>query len=459
MKNFTFLFAGLFLSMASFAQTHEITELWDHSIQSSAVWDDVEEEWTGGAAPEWMGGTTERGLAHFDGKLYVPSRKDGNQILVLDATSGLLIESETITLAAEEVFGGTLPINSIAVTQSGKFIISNLAANTQSVDVETELPNGMYKAYMVDPTDNNKVTKLFEWHNVGDEVYPGFRLGDGMNFYGDIADGQTGYLITGTAANRYILRWDFVNGVVADEPVIIELLDVVPAPVEGAAISLGIAPQYWPIDENSFMVDGHSTVPMVFDMTGNMLASFTGPVGPTQPGVSGGAYFEFKGKHYVVAPSTNHVGEPKNSFQAFEIVDGDFEAAVSLGVLPELGMGSVSNTSYINPVVVDVQSDQVLFYVMFANNGIAGYRLTYDPGTSIITPESNSTAVLFPSPATDVVNFSVRMTSVEIYNIAGQLVKSAADVDAVNVADLKGIYLVKGVDVHGLRLAKKLVVR
>ncbi len=458
MKNFTLLLTGLFMTFTAFAQTPMVEKVWDQSKQGNATWDPIEEEWIPADAPAWMGGTTERGMAHMDGKIYIASRNGANKIVVLDAATGLEIPAETITLAPEDVSGGTLPINSIALTESGKIVITSLAANTQSVDVDTSEPNGMFRAYMVDPENGNAVTQLFMWHNVGDEVYPGLRLGDGMNFYGDIADGQNGYLITAAANSKYVLRWDFVNGVVVAEPTIIELLESVPAPAEGAAVSLGTAPQLFPLSETTFMVDGHGTVPMVFDMDGNMLASFTGAVAPQQPGVSGCSWFQFKDRDFVFAPTTNWTGAPLNAFELFELVGGSFEAAVSLGIIPELGMGAISNTSFSYPVAVDVQPEQVLMYMMVANNGIACYKLTMDAGTSVGDVLAADKLVV-NNPATGVVRFSAEMAKVNLYDLSGRLIRSVNNAKQINVDGLKGLYMISGVKANGQSVKEKVLVK
>ncbi|SMO41694.1 Por secretion system C-terminal sorting domain-containing protein [Saccharicrinis carchari] len=458
MKNFTLLLTGLFLTFTAFAQTPMVEKVWDHSKQSNATWDPVEEEWIPGDAPAWMGGTTERGMTHMDGKIYIASRNGGNKIVVLDAATGLEIPSETITLAPEDVSGGTLPINSIAVTESGKIIITSLAGNTQSVDAESGEPNGHFRAYMVDPDNGNAVTPLFMWHNVGDAVYPGMRLGDGMNFYGDIADGKNGYLITAAASDKFVLRWDFVNGVVVAEPTIIELLESVPAPAEGAPVSLGIAPQLFPINETTFMVDGHGTQPMVFDMDGNMLASFTGEVTTQQEGVSGGSWFQFKDRDFVFAPTTNWAGTPLNAFELFELPGGSFEAAVSLGIIPALGMGSEKNTSFSYPVAVDVQPEQVLLFMMVANNGIACYKLTMDPGTSV-GGELAADKFVVNNPATGVVRFNTEMAKVNLYDLSGRLIHSINNANEINVDGLKGLYVISGVKANGQTVKQKVMVK
>ena len=409
--------------------------------------DPIEEEWVPGAAPAWMGDATERSMVHFDGKLYIPSRKNApaNEILVIDAVTGLQITSETITLDPAVVTGGTFHMNIAAITESGdKMVFTNLAVNTQAAPL---------KGYVMD-MDTKVVTPLFEWDNIGqEETQPPFRLGDGMDFYGDLDPGTEGYLIT--AAGKHALRWDFVDGVVTGggEPTIIELKAMIPTT---DPVNVGIAPQLSAVSENTFIVDGHGNVPTMYNMDGDMLTGFSGSVAP-QPGLSGAKFFTFKNREFIFAASANWTKEPNNSFQLFEITGGDLSAATSIAILPEKGLGIAKNSSFAYPVNVDVQPDKVLLFMMAPNNGIAGFSMTID-AVGINSANASSTT-LYPSPAKDVVNFTSTMNVVEIYNTAGQLVKSATNTNGVSVLELQGLYIVKGVDVEGKTLVQKLVVQ
>ena len=467
MKKFTTLLACLFAVIGVYAQNPVITKLWDWSIQGTAVYDPVENEWTVGTAPAWMGSATERGMAFFDGKIYVASRKSGKEIIVLDAETGQPIPAEKIILPDNPVSGGTLAINSISITPDGAIYVGNLTANTKSFDNGTLLPNAPFKVYKLTPKVGEAgydITTVINWNNVDNAEQPAYRIGDGMGVY--VNEDEDGYIMTAdataSATGAFVLRWDIIGGVVAAEPVVITLKEIFPAPAVGVPNRLGTAPQFWPVNLEYFFVDGHSTQPMLFDMEGNMIGAFNGAVRPQQPGICGMAHFNFKGRDFIVASTSNHVppaGVPKAAFEAFELIGGDLAQAVSLGIIPSGGLGGVTNSSYVAPVVIDLLPNEVRFYVMNSGNGIAGFKLTLESGTSVTNPETKSSVSVYPVPATDVLNFSVEMASIELYNISGQLVRKAINTNKINVHGLKGSFIVKGIDVNGQPFNKMVVVK
>ncbi len=375
MRNFTFMFFFMLIGAITFAQQPVVTPVWENSLNSTADWSSGFP--IGGEIPEWMGNLTERGMTHYDGKLYVVSRKaNPPEIVVLDAATGNHLESMPIDTSV--VKGGTFAVNDIAITPSGKILVANLATNSHVQP---------FKVYMLEENGEGGLdaTVLLEWNSLDsiDGVeQPLHRLGDGFAFYGDISEEEDGYVIVGdangAAVEPIVFRWDVQAGVAAAEPTKIVLQEVYPAPVEGAIAKLGITPRIFPLDNDFFWADGHSTHPTLYNMQGEMISTFSGDVKPLTDGISGVAFFSFKGHDFILAPTTNHVTDPKAAFQLFQIPEAGAEEADSVAVFPEKGMGANSNGSYAAPVAVDVQADMVMMYMMSPYNGIAAYSLTVE---------------------------------------------------------------------------------
>jgi hypothetical protein len=378
MRKFTlFLFVMLIGSML-YAQRPVVTPVWDNSVHGTADWSAGIP--IGGEVPSWMGGTSERGMAFYDGKLFVVSRKVRPHLIqVLDAETGNWLKSiEIDTLVA---VGGTFTANDIAITPSGKILVANLATNTHTQP---------FKVYMFeeDGEGGYEMSTLLSWNSqdsIDGVAQPLRRLGDGFAFYGDISDEDDGYIIVGDANGAapipLVFRWNVEAGVVNPEPVVIELKEVYPAPIGTAVAKLGLTPRIQPLDNDHFWADGHSTFPALYNMQGELLTTFTGQYKPVQSGISGVNFFSFKGHDFILAPATNHAAPayaPKAAFQLFKIPAAGAEEADSLAIFPERGLGGNTNASYAAPMAVDINTDHVMMYIMSPNNGLAAYKLTLE---------------------------------------------------------------------------------
>jgi hypothetical protein len=463
MKNFTLALSFLLISAWASGQQPLITPVWNHSVYGTADWSSGIP--SGGAIPEWMGGTSERGMAYHDAKLYIVSRKFIVPVLVvLDAATGEHLYSAAIDTSV--VKGGTIPVNDIAITPSGQILVANMSAATHTVP---------YKVYLLEAVGEERfdATVLLEWMSqdtIDGVEQPNHRIGDGFAFYGDISDTEDGFIIVGDATStveQTVFRWHVHAGELNEEPEKIIVSEVYPAPAaEDAVPKFGITPRIHPVSEEMFWADGHSTMPALYNMDGDMLSGFTGEAKPQMAGISGVKFFSFRGADYVLAPTSNHIpptGTPPSAFQLFLIPEEGAEEADSIAIFPERGLGSNSNASYAAPMAVDVQEDHVMMYVMSPNNGIAAFRLTDEETVSApVLGVSPKDILVYPNPASDRIFVNVdKPTQVAIYNLAGVMVKSRlleSKNDYIEVHDLvPGMYLVRSQMSN--EFAKKLIVR
>ncbi len=383
MRKFTLFFIFLVIGAFAFAQQPVVTPVWDISVNGTADWSTGIP--IGGEVPSWMGGTTERGMALYDGNLYVVSRKTNPPVLqVLDATNGELVN--TIEIDTLVAVGGTFAVNDIAITPSGKILLANLATNTHTQP---------FKVYVMEENEQGgyDMSTLLSWHSqdsIDGVEQPTNRLGDGFAFYGDVTAEDDGYILVGDANSAalepIVYRWNVQAGVVTDTvPQKIVLQEVYPAPVEPALPKLGITPRLFPISNDMFWADGHSTYPALYNMDGELLTTFNGEVAPVSTGISGVNFFTFKGNDYILTPATNHAPPayaPAAAFELFQIPAGGAEVADSIAIFPEHGLGGNTNASYAAPLAVDVQDNQVMLYIMSPNNGVAAYKLTMAEDTT-----------------------------------------------------------------------------
>ncbi len=451
MKKFTLLATGILFCSMAFAQTATFTRLWDKSIVGGTVMNG-EDVVVVGAVPSYMHPTMEyeRGLAFFDGKLYIPSRNGGNSIKVVDAQTGELIRS--IDLSLEPVFsGGTYLINDIVITESGNIIIGNLSTAA----------NSPFKVYLgvLQPDDK------YVWSNIVEFIpntrnYPGTetpfngsRLGDGIGAFGDISATGDGYILTGDANSKCVFRFDVFGGVkVTDASAIIELKNVYPLATGASFSKLGTSPRFFPITEDLFYMDTQYYFPTLYDMQGEMQDKFAGAAKPLTTGICGVYSFMFKGTEFLAVPTSNHDKVvPKAAFEVFSVPGSGLVDAKSMGIFPEGGLGAQSNTSYIAPVVVDVLTDKVVLYAMSARNGICAYEMTVDFTPTAVEDERAEGLEIYPNPAKDYVRVrsEVEIANIKVYSIAGSLVREVYNTAEVSVSGLRGSFIVHATDVNG----------
>ena len=391
MRKFTLFLFVILTGFMLQAQKPVVTPVWEHSLFGSADWSAGIP--IGGAIPTWMGNMTERGMAYHDGKLYILSRKVNPPVIqVLDAATGNPLKE--IVIDTSKVKGGTFVANDIAVTPSGKILFANLSTNTKTT-------TQAFKVYMMEDNGAGGYTTstVLSWNSkdtINGVAQETFRLGDGFAFYGDIGASSNGYIIVGdantggTAATPSavvpkVFKWNVQAGVVSPDPQIIVLKAVYPAPVGTAVPKLGITPRIFPVDNDHFWADGHSTHPALYNMEGELLSTFSGPKKPVQPGISGVAFFTFKGHDFILAPATNHAAPayaPKAAFELFRIPEGGAEEADSVAIFPARGLGGNTNSSYAAPVAFSKHADHVMMYVMSPYNGVAAFKLTVEEQVS-----------------------------------------------------------------------------
>lgn len=146
-------------------------------------------KWSKAAADvTWMGASTERGIAYYDGKVYVASRGDGSYIRILDAFDGSMIDS----IDASTLAGGALAFSGISVSDDGKIFTANLT---------TDASTSPFKVYMWDNDTDDTPETIVDWTGPA-----GVRMVDNLSVAGSVDSGTAViYAATGTDPNMY--RW------------------------------------------------------------------------------------------------------------------------------------------------------------------------------------------------------------------------------------------------------------
>lgn len=457
MKNFTLFAMGLFCAAAMSAQTLTFTEVWNQSTGGTYVPkgpDEFTEPGEPGVVPEYIngGGETERSMAIYNNKLYIPTRKDGNKIAVVDQMTGVL--EKYITLPDDVVTGGTYAINQCAIDEDGVMLIGNLTTAASVVG-----QSAPFKAYTCDLTASEPTFKLaFEIPNTND-----LRLGDGIGIYGSIEEGESTVIIPQSGGVNVVIA-KLTNGRFVSQ-------QIVETPVNFA-----ISPAVVQVTENDFTIKAKDTKLTKFNMDGTVKEEML-PIEPDKTphdGISSGVFFEFGGKNYILMAAVNVDGAPlgvkgdghEGIFQVIEVpadgISGDVELVSYLpsadkGLQAPGAYAGERQTAFVAPVCVDVRPDCVYLYMLWPKNGVACYKMTVG-GTSIANNTADAVSV-YPNPATDVLNISGDIALVEFYTIAGQKVMAVANQNTIDVAGLQGMYLVKITDAAGNVTSAKVSVK
>ncbi|MGL5787142.1 MAG: T9SS type A sorting domain-containing protein [Bacteroidales bacterium] len=392
------------------------------------------------------GGT--RGIACIDGNVYVPMRGEGDidhQINVFNGNTGVLEHTYKIP---KKLIGADIAyaFNDLAADSKG-----NLAACNLTLDIQN---SGFHVWRMKkDAIDKPEELMVALWPQ---GQLKGLRI-DFFDVYGDIyGDGYILAAIGGDLENYsdIVLKWDIVGGaVVADEPMPIWIQSYVPA-----ATTNGTAPRVKAVSNDAFYFDGSNSHPALYDFEGNILDGFdTGGVCTKNSTPNGVVDFELGGRTFLAAAANNHggaVGLPKNSAQLFDITDG-MSAAKDIQLFPANGLGNLTPSApSVKPVIHLIDENNANIFIHGASNGLAAYRLSLNP----LSIDAEKASAMKVHVAGGELVFSEEAAKVDVYAVAGNCVAQYANVNRATLSLVKGIYIVKAVDMAGKTKVQKIVV-
>ncbi len=307
--------------------------------------DGLERMWVGsqkyGALPWYLGtGTTERGFAAGANHIYVASRKDGDNILIIDKNDGSFIGK----MNTNGITAGYYKINDVEVSDDGQILACGL-----NLDASTS-PFVVYKW-----TDESAAPE--EWLSVMDAELG--RIGK-FTVTGDVSSGIA-IVLAAVQSSDKVVRWVITDGT-PGAPEIITLAqstNLLPA-----AVPLSLAA------DADILVSAKGFTPTIFSSTGDSISSIphideysvsgnqaTSPNVFVSKGRTLAAFFQAlrsgaeKGARVIVADITE---------QPFQIVDSSEYIAVSDGWYGE--------------VDVTVDGDFYNAYILETNLGLGRYK-------------------------------------------------------------------------------------
>lgn len=308
--------------------------------------------------PEWFGDATERSMAYgvVGGveRLYVPSRSGGAfTIRVIDPNTG--DDVDDVVISTEGISGGVVAFNTIAVTDDGKILVSNLTTSAESSPL---------KIYMwEDEASDPEVVIEYAEGNI--------RFGDHLSVSGSVSDG-TAVVYAAATTNNHVVRWGMEEDgdayAFADSPEeFFDLPNIDNWGSPGWAVGLG------PGLESGFLASGRSvTFPREYNREGATTGYIQWTSTDINQNVSSGVDVTIGDERFL---ATYHPGQRK---AALFTVDNSTAPGVwtnrfdeLYGTTPELG-SIVENT--FGDVAVRVNDDNsVTLFVLGTKNGIGAY--------------------------------------------------------------------------------------
>ncbi len=427
------------------------------------------------AASDLLGAaSTVRGMAAKAGKMYFCSRNAGNQILVVNGTTGaretpINLASNVFTYpgrnkanTADSTYLTGLPCNDIQIDNAGNVLLCNLPTSNAS----------RFQIWKIDLTtgagslviDQANLATLFPLATT-------MRF-DAFGVWGDVNSNAIILAANASATAMEVYKW-IITGGVAGIPSLISLDNVTVGTYLTGLANLGQAPRVLPLDDNLFYLDGNTTYPTLMDKDGNVIDGFynnpnalkddvtpplTDPktVWTMNQGHNGVTEFQVGDNYFLLMAATNTAGVPASTFRLFKFADASkaFSGLTCLWTFPQAGMGGASNAVRTGMPAVLVTGNKANLYLYTSENGYGMYQVTVGP-TGIKELQQSYVTVSFSG---NQIRFSEEVASVDIYSVTGQKVASAKNIATLDAPTSNGVYIVALVDKSGSKKIQKVAI-
>ena len=428
-----------------------IENLWIYSIKT-------------GNYPDAHLGRDQRGMAAYNGNIYVCERNSGAGYLIeFNGKTGeyirtIALTGDYLTLSDGNKVG--YPCNDVFVDGGNNLCISNMVTsfhasgqiNVCTVDVETGATTRVMESYMSDRSmriDHCMVygditksgAKLFAASSsvsgsstYRNRVYTWTRSGDhGSN------DAYTYW--PSSNVKSYTCRKFYPS----------------------SAGGFGNAPRVLPISSSKIIIDGSTIYPTYYNIGSSsisILDSFNSnssikPAGMLSAGMCSA---NVNNKPLYIYAFNDDIADFFNFAVVYNPNEFDYDSMELLWTIPHEGLGNVSH-GYVSAIPATIENDDksITLFIYVPNNGIAAYRI-YDPTVTAIEDVETSNG-LDITVSGKCIYLSEKANVVKIYNPAGSLVASKTNVLSMNLSHLDaGVYIVNAENENGA-VTESIVIR
>ena len=387
-------------------------------------------------------GSFNRSFCVGDDYVYMTGRSENSSganiyLRKFDQKTGEIISD---VILSDEGKVGYYSCNNVVRDSEGNICMANMTINASNYSL---------KMWQVD-TETGALTLKAD---VTPSINSSARL-DHISVTGDVSTG-TFKLYAAIKDTKYVVRWTYVNGTKTKEETC-TLQSMYPS----SSSNLHTAPRVFPIDDNSFFVNGGTSYlsKYTFDTKGTMTDSFAN--NPTLAPISyegnGGAFFTLNGTNFVVYPYSDY----NDGGYSFNVVKADekmsFSSMKLLWNLPQDGLGSVNSTTYqAEADYLPVNDGSGILYLFVPGNGICAYEIVDTSVSGIEDITINENSMTFVG---NMAKFGSIAQDVKVFNLIGAVVASESNVSTIELNLPVGVYVVRAV-VEGKTIVQKIIIR
>jgi hypothetical protein len=265
-----------------------------------------------------------------------------------------------------------------------------------------------------------------------------------------------------------LYKWTINQGVASKNPVLITL-DSAPEP------AIGNGAVVYPIDNENFYIDGDKIMPFKYNINTGFSQSFTqypavsidtvtSPIYKSklaQP-VNGVTEFEVGGEKFLIVGANYYIPtttSPPSTFRIYKYYSKSDKIAdlQCLWTFPLKGMGTATSSNRIVSSAVEVQGNKATIYIYYPENGYGVYEMNVSIGTDTETTFTSQNIELTVGGNEIVTSDLVQ--KIDVYTVAGQLLKSAANTKSVQKPASAGVYIVKTMNISGIVQSQKIIIQ
>ena len=334
---------------------------------------------------------------------------------------------------------GYYSCNTVACDTKGNICMANMTLNSSN----------SIKLWQVDTETGELALKADVYPSVSSSA----RL-DHISVTGDVSTGNF-KLYAAIKDTKYVVRWTYENGSQTKEETC-TLQSMYPS----SSTNLHTAPRVFPIDDNTFFVNGGTSYLSKYEFATNatLLDSFekNSTLAPIGLEGNGGTFFTLNGTNYVVYPYSDY----NNGGYTFNVVKTDADMSFSsmelMWNLPQDGLGDVNSTTYqAEAGYLPVNGNSGILYLFVPGNGICAYEIKDNGPSGVESIIADNSGMQING---NVIQFSSKASMVSIYNMMGMVEKVCANVSEVELNLPNGVYVINAM-INGTIYREKIVVR